>query len=99
MRPAVEWPSALVVVRTPNIAGAFLHDDGEDHTLLDANLGALEHGVPDAADVFAGVASGEHLRLVEVEDLLERFPLRLWREIRGGPGVPSKAIVMYREIF
>jgi hypothetical protein len=82
MRPAVPWPSALIVVWTPTLPvlscdglyhvretsswsrrkrpGAHLHDDGKDNSLLYTELGGLDHGIPDAADVLASVASGRH---------------------------------------
>ena len=73
-----------------HIARAFLHDDAEDYALLDAELGALEHGVPNAADVLNRVTGLEHLGLVQVEDLLERLPLFRARKAGGGAGVPLK---------
>lgn len=69
-----------------DVAGAFLHDDAEDDALLDAELGAFEHGVPDGADVRAGVARGEHGGLVGVEDFFEGFPLAHGGEGGGGAG-------------
>ncbi|SRR6266536_1024938 len=89
-----------------DIASAFLHDDTEDHTLLNANLynlsksiiyadelkecdtklsrerigmgeeylGSFQDSVPNAADIFVGIASLQHLRFVEIEDLFEGFP-------------------------
>ncbi len=76
-----------------NVAGALLHDDAEDDALFDANLGALEDGVPDATDIRAGVARREHGRLVGVEDFLKCLPLAHGREVGGGSGVGSEAHV------
>lgn len=58
-----------------DVAAGLLHDDAEDDALVDADLGALEDGVPDRADILAGVASLEHFGLVEVEDFFKRLPL------------------------
>lgn len=58
-----------------DVAGALLHNDAEDDTLINAELCALLYRIPDAADVLASVAGLEHLGLVEVEDSLKRLPL------------------------
>lgn len=83
---------AVVVVGglDTDVAGALLHDDGEDDALLDTELGTLDDGVPDAADVLAGVTSLLHGGLVGVEDILERLPLVHGREAGGRAGVVSE---------
>lgn len=70
----------------PHIATGLLHDHAEDDALVDAELCALFHGVPDAANILASVAGLEHLRLVDVEDLFEGLPLVHARELGGGTG-------------
>lgn len=69
-----------------DVAGALLHDEGEDDPVLDAFGGTGADGVPDAADVFACVAGLGHLVLVEVEDLLEGLPLVFGGEVVRGAG-------------
>lgn len=71
-----------------DIAVALLHDDGENHALVDADLGALLDGVPDAADIFAAVTSSCHGRLVAVEHVLELDPFVNGREVLPWAGVP-----------
>jgi len=52
-----------------DISRAFLQDDGEDDAFFHANSRSSGvHSVEDGADVWAGVAGGEHVVLVQVED-------------------------------
>ena len=74
-----------------DVARALLHDDAEDDALVDADLGALEHRVPDGAHVRARVARLEHLGLVGVEDLLEGLPLVHGGKVGRGSGVGCEA--------
>jgi hypothetical protein len=64
-----------------------LHNDAENDALFNTNLGGLEDGIPDAANVLPAVASLEHLRLVEVEERLKVFPSLLTRKVGGGAGI------------
>ena len=66
---------------------ALLHDDGEDHALVNTDLGALLDGIPDAANVFASVAGGGHGRLVAVEHVFKLDPTVNGREVLPRAGV------------
>lgn len=75
-----------------HVPRALLHDNTENNALLNANLlRSRDDGIPDAADVFAGVASLQHLGLVDVEDLLERLPGVHGWELGGRTGVGCEA--------
>ena len=70
-----------------DIATALLHDDAEDDALLDAELGGVDDGVVDAADVFVAVARLQHRGFVDVEEGGEVFPAGFGGEGGGGAGV------------
>lgn len=72
-----------------NITVTFLHDDSENHTLVDAELGSLADSHVDAANVVPGIARGLHRVLVALEELVEGEPGLLGREVVPWSGVPG----------
>jgi hypothetical protein len=70
---------AIVVIGSANsdIASGLLHNDAQDDTLFDTNLGGFEDSVVNAAHILATVACLEHLWLVDVEERDEIFPCLL----------------------
>lgn len=79
----------ILVPRTihSNIAPRLLHDDTKDDALFDADLGSVDYGVEDAANILAAVAGLEHGGFVDVEEGVEVLPGGFGGEIRGGAGV------------
>ena len=67
-----------------NVSGALLHDNAENDTLFDTELGTLEDCVPDASNILACITRATHLGLVEIENLLKGLPLAHGREARRG---------------
>ena len=65
---------------------AFLHDDGKDDALVNADLGALEDGVLDLFSVSGGVLAHVDEPLVDVPHFLERDPVLHWGELVPGAG-------------
>ena len=65
---------------------AFLHDDGEDDALVNADLGALKDGVLDFFSVSGSVLAHIDESLVDVPHFFERDPVLHRGELVPGAG-------------
>ena len=73
-QPTRRVPIHIIRGSDPNITRALLHNNAEDDAFLDTQLGGLDDGVVDTADIFTAVACFQHFGLVEVEDGVKVFP-------------------------